>query len=134
MMNTNEKPTIMRIQDDGDGDIRVFVDIARAIHCAVDTENGLDTDPGFWGVVLAYAAHHAAKAHHIFLGTLHERGHIEKLPTKERVLERVAEVLCDELQVVCSGEGAKIRGAVALRKLEAEFDEDEDGGDKGYDA
>jgi hypothetical protein len=37
---------------------------------------------------------------------------------------------------VCSGEGAKIRGAVALRKLEAEFDEDEDedGGDKGYDA
>jgi len=61
-------------------------------------KDGIDTDPGVWGVLMATALYHIAKAHHMALVHLHEQLEIEEgVPPEEVILMRIQETLVKEM-------------------------------------
>ena len=61
-------------------------------------KDGVDTDPGVWGVLMATALYHIAKAHRMSLVTLHQQLEIEEeVPSEELILMRIQETLVKEM-------------------------------------
>lgn len=61
-------------------------------------KDGVDTDPAVWGVLMATALYHIAKAHHMALIHLHEQfGFEEEVPPEEAILMRIQETLIKEM-------------------------------------
>lgn len=55
-------------------------------------------DPGIWGVIMADAIRHLARAHHGALMGFAEEGLGPEPPGQEHVLERLMQVLKDEIE------------------------------------
>lgn len=95
----SEDTAILHLHIDNDGNPVVIVNVMAMWQLIFkDEDEGADTDPGMWGIILAQVTRHVASAHHKTFVTLCANGDIEgPPPPKEAILMRIEEVLIKEL-------------------------------------
>lgn len=95
----SEETSILSFHFDDEGEPMVLVNVSRMLQMVHGrSSESFDTDPAPWGVVLATALHHTAKAHHQFLVHIHQEMGLEAPPSEEDILARIQNMLFEELQ------------------------------------
>lgn len=90
-----EHPSILDIRLEGERTV-VIVQVQKMFE-SVFPEGATNGDPGVWGVILSDAVRHIARAHREALVRLSETGGGPMPPPEEACLDRLMQVLVDEL-------------------------------------